>query len=283
MANAAARMPAVFFGHGSPMNTLERNRYTEAWRRLGATLPQPKAVLAVSAHWTTRGTAVTAMDRPRTIHDFGGFPQELFEVQYPAPGSPALAARVRELLAPVSVQLDNTWGLDHGTWSVLAHVYPDANVPVVQLSLDAGQPPRYHYELGARLAALRDEGVLIVGSGNVVHNLGRIQWAEDAKPYDWATRFNEKVRAYLAAREYQALIDYASLGEIANATSLSRGPRLDPIGDDARLCVPTPEHYLPLLYVTATQGKDETVSLPVDGIELGSIGMLAAIVGLQAG
>ena len=283
MAKAAARMPAVFFGHGSPMNTLDRNRYTEAWRRLGATLPQPKAILAVSAHWTTRGTAVTAMDRPRTIHDFGGFPQELFEVQYPAPGSPLLAARVRELLAPVEaanatslsrgprldpigeVQLDQSWGLDHGTWSVLAHAYPDANVPVVQLSLDAGLSPRSHYELGARLAALRDEGVLIVGSGNVVHNLGRIQWAEDAKPYDWATRFNEKVRAHLAAREHQALIDYASLG------------------GDARLSVPTPEHYLPLLYVTATQGKDETVSLPVDGIELGSIGMLTAIVGLQAG
>jgi 4,5-DOPA dioxygenase extradiol len=259
------RMPAVFFGHGSPMNTLERNRYTDAWRQIGASMQKPKSVLCVSAHWMTRGTAVTALDKPRTIHDFGGFPQELFEVQYPAPGNPALAARVRELLAPVNVQLDQTWGLDHGTWSVLAHVFPDANVPVVQLSLDATQPPQYHYDLGARLAALRDEGVLIVGSGNVVHNLGRIQWAEDAKPYDWVTRFNEKVRAHLAAREHQALIDYASLG------------------DDARLCVPTPEHYLPLLYVTATQGKDETVSLPVDGIELGSIGMLTAIVGLQAG
>jgi 4,5-DOPA dioxygenase extradiol len=259
-----ARMPAVFFGHGSPMNALEQNRYTDAWRRLGETLPQPKAILAVSAHWETRGTAVTAMDKPRTIHDFGGFPQELFEVQYPAPGSPLLAARVRELLAPVEVRLDQSWGLDHGTWSVLAHAFPDANVPVVQLSLDASQPPRYHYELGARLAPLRDEGVLIVGSGNVVHNLGRILWAEDARPYDWAVRFNEKVRAHLAAREHQPLIDYASLG------------------DDARLCVPTPEHYLPLLYVLAQQNADETVTLPIDGIELGAIGMLTAIVGLQA-
>lgn len=265
MASAAARMPAVFFGHGSPMNALERNRYTDAWRRLGEALPVPKAILVVSAHWMTRGTAVTAMDKPRTIHDFGGFPQALFEVQYPAPGSPLLAARVRELLAPVSVQLDRTWGLDHGTWSVLAQVFPNANVPVVQLSLDASQPPPYHYELGAHLAPLRDEGVLIVGSGNVVHNLGRIQWAEDARPYDWATRFNEKVRVHLAAREHQPLIDYLSLGS------------------DALLSVPTPEHYLPLLYIIAAQDEDETVSLPVDGIELGSIGMLTAIVGLQAG
>jgi len=262
MSAAAARMPAVFFGHGSPMNTLERNRYTDAWCRLGETLPQPKAILAVSAHWMTRGTAVTAMDNPRTIHDFGGFPQELFEVQYPTPGSPALAARVQELLAPVEVQQDQDWGLDHGTWSVLAHVYPDASAPVVQLSLDASQPPRYHYDLGARLAPLRDEGVLIVGSGNVVHNLGRIQWAEDARPYDWATRFNEKVCSHLAAREHQSLIDYPSLG------------------DDARLSVPTPEHYLPLLYILAQQGQNEALSLPVDGIEYGSIGMLTVAVGL---
>jgi 4,5-DOPA dioxygenase extradiol len=308
---SSARMPAVFFGHGSPMNALEQNRYTETWRRIGASLPEPKAILCVSAHWMTRGTAVTAMDKPRTIHDFGGFPQELFEVQYPAPGSLHLAARVRELLAPVDVQQDQSWGLDHGTWSVLAHVYPDANLPVVQLSLDASQPPRYHYDLGARLAPLRDEGVLIVGSGNVVHNLGRMQWAEDARPYDWATRFNETVRAHIAAREHQALIDYPSLGETANATShvagrtseasrassSSRGPAdvqdaqmprrpgmagngLDPIGEDARLSVPTPEHYLPLLYILAQQRQDEAVSLPVDGIEYGSIGMLSVAVGL---
>jgi 4,5-DOPA dioxygenase extradiol len=295
---STARMPAVFFGHGSPMNALEQNRYTDAWRRIGASLPKPKAILCVSAHWMTHGTAVTAMDKPRTIHDFGGFPQALFEVQYPAPGNPLLAARVRELLAPVKVQQDQSWGLDHGTWSVLAHLFPDANVPVVQLSLDTNQPPRYHYELGAHLAPLRDEGVLIIGSGNVVHNLGRIQWGEDAKPYDWATRFNETVRAHLAAREHQALIDYASfgetanatslsrgprldpIGETANATSLSRGPRLDPIGDDARLSVPTPEHYLPLLYILAQQSRGEALSLPVDGIEYGSIGMLTVAVGL---
>jgi 4,5-DOPA dioxygenase extradiol len=256
------RMPAVFFGHGSPMNALERNRYTDAWRQIGASMPKPKSVLCVSAHWMTRGTAVTAMDKPRTIHDFGGFPQELFEVQYPAPGSPALAARVRELLAPTEVQQDQSWGLDHGTWSVLAHVYPDANVPVVQLSLDASQPTRYHYDLGARLAPLRGEGVLIVGSGNVVHNLGRMQWTDDARPFDWATRFNEKVRAHLAAREHAALIDYAFLDK------------------DARLSVPTPEHYLPLLYILAQQSQGEALSLPVDGIEYGSIGMLTVAVGL---
>ena len=264
MARDSARMPAVFFGHGSPMNALEQNRYTEAWRRIGVSMPEPKAILCVSAHWYIRGTAVTAMDRPRTIHDFGGFPQELFEVQYPAPGSPQLAARVRDLLAPVDVRLDQTWGLDHGTWSILMHAFPDANVPVVQLSIDATQPPRYHYELGARLAPLRDEGVLIVGSGNVVHNLGQMRWTEDAKPYDWATHFNEKARAHLVAREHQALIDYASLG------------------GDARLSVPTPEHYLPLLYVLAQQGEDETISLPADGIEHGSIGMLTALVGHPA-
>lgn len=257
-----SRMPAVFFGHGSPMNTLERNRYTEAWRRLGESLPKPKAILAVSAHWYTRSTAVTAMESPRTIHDFGGFPQELFEVQYPAPGDPALAERVRELLAPVDVRLDKSWGLDHGTWSVLVHAFPHADVPVVQLSIDGTQPPSFHHELAQKLAPLRDEGVLIIGSGNVVHNLGRMQWDERAKPYDWATRFNEQVRAHLVAHEHQALIDYAS------------------IGDDARLCVPTPEHYLPLLYILALQDQGEALSFPVDGIEYGSIGMLSVAVGL---
>ncbi len=263
MANTA-RMPAVFIGHGSPMNALEQSRYTDVWRQIGASMPKPKAILCVSAHWYGHGTAATAMSQPRTIHDFGGFPQELFEVQYPAPGSPELANRVRELLAPVDVHLDQSWGLDHGTWSVLVHVFPDADVPVVQLSIDAGKPAHWHYELAARLAPLRDEGVLIVGSGNVVHNLGRIQWAEDAMPYDWATRFNEKARTHLAAREHQPLIDYLSLDR------------------EARLSVPTPEHYLPLLYIIATQDKNDVVSLPVDGIELGSIGMLTAIVGSQA-
>ncbi len=258
-------MPVIFFGHGSPMNALGRNQYTGAWRRLGESVPKPKAILAVSAHWYTRGTAVTAMDKPRTIHDFGGFPKALFEVQYPAPGDPKLAKQVRDLLAPVEVNLDKTWGLDHGTWSVLVHAFPDAEVPVVQLSIDGSKPPGFHYELAKSLAPLRDEGVLIVGSGNVVHNLGRIQWAEDAEPYEWAARFNDKVRGYLAARDHGPLIDYETLGE------------------DARLSIPTADHYLPLLYVIALQGENETISLPIDGIEHGSIGMLAAVVGLQAG
>ena len=254
-------MPALFIGHGSPMNTLARNRYTEAWRRLGDSVPKPKAILSISAHWTTRGTAVTAMDRPRTIHDFGGFPQELFEVQYPAPGDPRLAERVRDLLAPTDIALDKSWGLDHGTWSVLVHAFPDADIPVVQLSIDGTKAPDFHYQLAQRLAPLRDAGVLIVGSGNVVHNLGRIQWAEDAKPYDWAVRFNDKLRGHLAAHEHQPLIDYTTWGE------------------DARLSVPTPDHYLPLLYVIALQVENEIISLPIDGIEYGSIGMLTALVG----
>jgi 4,5-DOPA dioxygenase extradiol len=258
-------MPAMFFGHGNPMNALERNRYTETWRRLGESVSKPKAILSVSAHWYTRGTAVTAMEKPRTIHDFGGFPQGLFEVEYPARGNPALAARVRDLLTPVEVQLDKSWGLDHGTWSVLVHAFPHADIPVVQLSVDGTKPPRFHYELAKKFAPLRDEGVLIVGSGNVVHNLGRIQWTEGAEPYDWAVRFNDTVRSYLTTYDHRSLIDYAALGE------------------DARLSVPTPDHYLPLLYVIAQRGENEIISLPIDGIEYGSIGMLTVAVGLPAG
>jgi 4,5-DOPA dioxygenase extradiol len=263
MTAAANRLPVLFFGHGNPMNALERNPYTNAWRLLGASIPRPKAILAVSAHWYTRGTSVTAMEKPRTIHDFGGFPQALFEVQYPAPGDPVLAARVRDRLAPVGVSLDESWGLDHGTWSVLVHAYPDADVPVVQLSIDGTKPPQFHYELAKRLAPLRDEGVLIFGSGNVVHNLGLIQWAEGSKPYDWAIRFNDTVRGHLAARHHEPLIEY------------------DRLGEEARLSVPTPDHYLPLLYIIALQRLDETISFPVDGIEHGSIGMLSAMVGRQ--
>jgi 4,5-DOPA dioxygenase extradiol len=255
------RMPAVFFGHGSPMNTLERNRYTDAWRAIGKSVPRPAAILAVSAHWYIRGTAVTAMQMPATIHDFGGFPQALFDYQYPAPGSPALARRVRDLLKPRTVRLDDIWGLDHGTWSVLAHVFPDADIPVVQLSIDAAQPASFHYELGRRLAPLRDEGVLIVGSGNVVHNLGMIKWDSAAPAYDWAVRFNEQVRDCIERRDHPPLIAYEKLG------------------NDARLSVPTPEHYLPLLYVIGLQDKDEPVALAVDGIQNASISMLTVVVG----
>jgi len=263
MAKARSRMPVVFFGHGSPMNTLERNRYTETWRRLGESIPTPKAILCVSAHWTTQGTAVTAMEKPKTIHDFYGFPQALFDVEYPAPGDPRLAARVREMLEPIEVQLDDSWGLDHGTWSVLKHVYPDADIPVVQLSIDGTQPPGFHYETGKRLAPLRDEGVLVVGSGNVVHNL-RLMKRGGGQAFDWAVRFNDKVREALASRDHQALIEFERLGE------------------DARLSAPTPEHYLPLLYIAALQGKDEEMSFAVDGYEMGSLSMLTAVAGMPA-
>ena len=264
MAKAHPRMPVVFFGHGSPMNTLECNKYTETWRKLGESIPRPKAILCVSAHWYTEGTAVTAMEKPKTIHDFYGFPQALFDVQYPAPGDPRLAARVRELLEPVEVRLDDSWGLDHGTWSVLKHAYPSADVPVVQLSIDGTQPPQFHYETGKRLAPLRDEGVLVAGSGNVVHNL-RLMKRAGGVPFDWAVRFNEKIRAALASRDHRALVDFGKLGE------------------DARLAVPTPEHYLPLLYVAALQGDDEPMSFAVDGYDLGSVSMLTAVAGMPAG
>jgi 4,5-DOPA dioxygenase extradiol len=261
---AKVRMPVIFFGHGSPLNTLARNQYTEAWRKLGATAPKAEAILAISAHWVTRGTAVTAMARPRTIHDFGGFPQALFDVRYQAPGDPGLAARVRDLLAPVPVQLDQTWGLDHGTWSVLAHAYPDAAIPVVQLSMDGTKPASFHYELARQLAALREEGVLIVGSGNVVHNLMLMRRDEGALAFDWAKRFNENVRHALTSRDHQALIAYERMGE------------------DARLSVPTPEHYLPLLYIAALQAEGEAMTFVVDGYEAGSLGMLSAAAGMPA-
>jgi 4,5-DOPA dioxygenase extradiol len=260
MAVPSTRMPAIFFGHGSPMNTVQQNRYTEAWTLLGALAGKPKAILAISAHWFTRGTAVTAMERPKTIHDFYGFPQALFDVQYPAPGDPKLAARVRELLAPVDVALDQSWGLDHGTWSVLKHAFPAADVPVVQLAIDGTKPASFHHALGAHLAPLRDEGVLIVGSGNVVHNLRTIGWA-GGPPYDWAVRFNDYVRAAIDARQYDRLIDYEKAGA------------------DARLAVPTPDHYFPLLYVLGAQRDDEAAHVAIDGLEVKSIGMLSLWVG----
>ena len=259
--DTAQRMPAIFFGHGSPMNALGTNRYTETWRKLGESV-RPKAILCVSAHWYTRGTAVTAMAQPKTIHDFGGFPQALFDMRYPAPGDPALARRVKTLLQPVNVHMDpSAWGLDHGTWSVLVHAFPQAKVPVVQLSLDGTKPPQFHYDLGKHLAPLRDEGVLVIGSGNLVHNLGVLNRADGMPAFAWAKRFNDKARGFLAARDHASLIGYERLGE------------------DANLSIPTPEHYLPLLYIAALQGADEKMSFAVDGIELGSIGMLTAVVG----
>lgn len=258
------RMPAIFFGHGNPMNALEDNRYTRSWQRLGATLPRPKGILAISAHWLTRGTAVTAMAQPPTLHDFGGFPQALFDVRYPAPGDPALAARVRALLAPdIEVQMDHAWGLDHGTWSVLIKAYPDADIPVVQLSIDATQPAAFHLAVGQKLAALRDEGILIIGSGNVVHNLRRYAWNGSAPAHDWASRFNDKVRQHLTGGDVAALADYAQWGP------------------DAQLAVPTAEHFLPLLYVVGSRQDHEALSIAVDGIEGGALSMLTAVLGME--
>jgi len=250
-------MPAVFFGHGNPMNTVWDNAYTRGWAAIGKGIPRPAAVLSISAHWYLPGTSVTAMPAPRTIHDFGGFPPALYEIEYPAPGDPALAERVRELLAPVSVDSDGSWGLDHGTWTVLRHVFPRADVPVVQLSIDERQPPEYHHALGKRLAPLREEGVLIVGSGNLVHNLHAYAWGRHgADPLEWAVRFESRVRDLLMAGDDAPLIDYKSLGR------------------DALLSIPTPDHYLPLLYVIALRGKDDPVRFPVEGIDGGSVSML---------
>lgn len=256
------RMPAIFFGHGNPMNALSDNAYTRAWASIGNSMPRPEAVLAVSAHWYLPARMMTASRAPRTIHDFGGFPRELYQVEYPAPGSPELAERVQDLLAPVSVRLDESWGLDHGTWSVLKHVFPYADVPVVQLSIDETEPPQVHYEIGKRLAPLRDEGVLIIGSGNIVHNLHTYAWGRHGvEPFDWAVRFEQQAREFLLKGDDAPLIDYERLGR------------------DAMLSIPTPEHYLPLLYVIAVRGEGEQVSFPVEGVDGGSVSMLAAQIG----
>ena len=251
-------MPAIFLGHGNPMNALARNSYTQAWAAIGASIPRPSAILSVSAHWYVPGTAVTAMAAPRTIHDFGGFPRELYEIQYPAPGQPQLAMHITQLLAPLAVASDQQWGLDHGTWSVLCHVFPKADVPVVQLSIDETQPSAFHYETGQRLRALREEGVLILGSGDIVHNLHAYAWGKHSvEPYDWAVRFESRVRESLLKRDHTPLVNYESLGK------------------DALLSVPTPEHYLPLLYVLGASVEDEAINFPVEGVDGGSVSMLA--------
>ena len=255
-------MPAIFFGHGNPMNALSSNPYTGSWRKIGEQTRRPKAVLSVSAHWYVPETGVTVTTAPRTIHDFGGFPRELYEVQYPAPGDPELARRVQQLLAPLEVKLDNSWGLDHGTWSVLRHVYPAADIPVVQLSIDETKPASFHFEIGKKLAPLRDEGVLIVGSGNLVHNLHTYAWGRHpSDPYDWAIRFESLARNMMLAGEYKPLVNY------------------DTLGRDAALSIPTPDHYLPLLYVLAARQSAERVKFPVEGVDGGSISMLSVQIG----
>lgn len=259
----AGRLPVVFFGHGSPMIALETNATTKRWAAIAEAIGKPKAVLCVSAHWVTRGIGVTAMERPKTIHDFGAFPQALFDVQYPAPGAPDLAARVKDLLVPETVHLDQSaWGLDHGTWSVLCKAYPDADVPVVQLSLDGTKPPAWHYQMGQKLQALRDEGILIIGTGNVVHNLPRMDWnARNGQPFPWSQRFHDYIRAAIANDRPMEAVNFEALGE------------------DAKLSVPTPDHYWPLLYVLGARMPGDTATFGPEHIEHGSLSMLTTIIG----
>ncbi|HSP33536.1 MAG TPA: 4,5-DOPA dioxygenase extradiol [Thermoanaerobaculia bacterium] len=252
-------MPVIFFGHGNPMNAIEQNAYTEAWAKIGKTIAKPKAIVCVSAHWYLPGTLVTGMDRPRTIHDFGGFPRPLYEVQYGAPGDAALARRLAQLLG---AEADDGWGFDHGTWSVLCHVYPQADVPIVQLSIDETQPADYHFALGRKLAPLRDEGILVCGSGNLVHNLHAYAWGRHpVEPFDWAVRFEGRARELMSDGDFAPLVDYESLGS------------------DAMLSAPTPDHYLPLLYVLGAAEPGEPVAYPAEGIDGGSVSMLTVQIG----
>lgn len=261
---ATTRMPAAFVGHGSPMNALEVNRYTSAWREFGASVPRPRAILVVSAHWFVNATAVTAMPRPRTIHDFYGFPQDLFDIEYPAPGLPELADEIAEIAKPTRVGADlDSWGIDHGTWSVLVHAIPDASIPVVQLSIDADKPAEYHLELGAKLARLRDSGVLIMTSGNIVHNLRAVDWSLTEDGFDWAQRFDESARELL-------------LGSDPSGVLSLDGHR------DYRNAVPTPDHFIPMLYLAGVASADERkdTEILVDGYSYGALSMTSYTVGM---
>jgi len=255
-------MPVIFVGHGNPMNAITPNPYADGWRSIAASIPKPRAVICVSAHWYIRGTKVTAMEAPPTIHDFGGFPPELYAVGYPAPGEPKLAARVADSLRPTSVELDYSWGLDHGTWSVLVHMFPKADIPVIQLSIDRTQPASFHYELGKRLSAFRDEQVLILASGNLVHNLHAYSWGNrQSKLFDWGVEFEARVKELVAVHNHGPLIVYETLGR------------------PAALSAPTPDHYLPFLYAIALCCGGEPLSYPVEGFDGGSVSMLAVRIG----
>lgn len=258
------KMPVLFLGHGSPMNAIEENEFVSGFRAVGKTLPKPRAILCVSAHWETRGTFVTAMERPRTIHDFSGFPAELYQVQYPAPGSPRIANVTRELVKRTTVGLDQKWGLDHGCWSVVKHLYPDADIPVIQLSLDATKSAGFQYEMAKELAELRTRGILIVGSGNMVHNLGMIAWNRidsDEFGYDWALEASAKMKGFILSGDHAPLTRYTSQGKAFN------------------LAIPTPEHFLPLLYALALQEKGEDLILFNDKAIGGSLTMTSLIIG----
>lgn len=257
-------MPALFLGHGSPMNAIEENEFVANFRQIAKEIPKPVAILCVSAHWETRGTFVTAMKNPPTIHDFGGFPKALFDVQYNAPGSPELALQTKELITSVSIGLDDKWGLDHGAWSVIRHLYPNADVPIIQFSIDYTKPPQYHYDLGKQLAALRKKGILIIGSGNIVHNLRLIDWKNihtDNFGFDWAVEANEKMKSYIQSGDHHPLINFKSQGKAFD------------------LSIPSPEHYLPLLYTLALKGENEKVRIFNDKAVAGSLTMTSVKIG----
>lgn len=257
------KMPVLFLGHGSPMNAIEENEFVQGFRKVGREIQKPNAILCISAHWETHGTYVTAMQNPRTIHDFGGFPQALFDVQYPAPGSPELAKETQQLITATQVGLDDKWGLDHGAWSVVRHMYPEADIPVIQMSIDYSKPPRYHYELAQQIHQLREKGVLIIGSGNMVHNLRKVAWERlnDAFAFEWAHEANEKMKQYILSGDHQPLIDFKSQGTAFN------------------LAIPTPEHYLPLLYALALKEENEPLSLFNDKPVAGSLTMTSLKIG----
>jgi 4,5-DOPA dioxygenase extradiol len=257
------KMPLLFVGHGSPMNAIEENEFVDKWRALGSSLPKPSAILCISAHWETKGTFVTAMEKPQTIHDFGGFPKALYEVQYPAPGSPELAKETKKITKKTDVRLDNKWGLDHGCWSVIKNIYPKAEIPVIQLSLDYYQTPQYHYDLAKELAPLRNKGVLIIGSGNIVHNLGMVAWDkldDNDYGYDWAIEAKERMKKFILDGDHQSLINYKSQGRAFN------------------LSVPTPEHFLPLLYILGLKDENEKVNIFNDKTVAGSLAMTSVII-----
>lgn len=258
------KMPVLFLGHGSPINAIEENEFVRGFRNIGKDIPTPKAILIISAHWETKGTLVTAMQKPRTIHDFGGFPQALFDVQYPAPGSPELANETKRLIKKVQVGLDESWGLDHGAWSVVKHLYPKADVPIIQMSIDYTQGAQYHYDLAKELASLRKKGILIIGSGNMVHNLGLVAWDKlnsDSYGYDWAIEANDKMKHFILSDNHQPLIHFTSQGRAFD------------------LAIPSPEHYLPLLYTLALKESNEQASFFNDKPVGGSLTMTSVKIG----